>query len=60
MRIGFTGIFAWGLEITLLLLSYGIYVLVEGNWTESLAVLPFAFIFVAIEYRFARLKVLGS
>lgn len=59
-RLGFTGIFSWGLEAILLLLSYAIYRLVNGNLAEALVVIPIALLFVVLEYRFARIKVIGS
>ena len=58
-RIGYTGLFSWGVEIGYLLISYGIYRLIEGNFIQALAVMPIAVAIMILEYRFARLKVVA-
>jgi hypothetical protein len=60
MRIGFTGVFSWGVEIVGTLVTLALYQFVEGRWAEALLSLTVAMIFSVIEYWFAPLKVLGK
>ena len=60
MRIGFSGVFSWGVEIVSILVSFAIYRFVEGKWTEALISLSIAVLFSVIEFFFAQLEVLGK
>lgn len=59
-QISFTGVFSWGIEIALLLLSYAIYRLVEGNFVESLIAAPLALLAVGAQYYFAPIRATKS
>ena len=60
VRIEFSGPFSWGMEFAYLLLSICIYQLVDGNYTQCLIILPFAFLFMALDFRYSRMEALGG
>lgn len=59
-QIEYAGVFSWGIEIGYLLISYGIYRLIEGNLSQALVVIPIAIVFMIFEYHFARIKIAGT
>jgi hypothetical protein len=45
----------WGIQLAQLLLVLSIYKAVEGSWNQSLLAFPAAAVFLALEFRFARI-----
>lgn len=60
LRIGFTGVFSWGVEIVIILITFSLYRYLEGKGIEALISLAVAVLFSVIEFFFAQLKVLGK
>jgi hypothetical protein len=56
-QLKFTRLFSWGLAIAYLLVSYAIYRLIDGNFTEALLIMPIAATFMAVEYHVAEIKI---
>jgi len=60
IRIGYSGVFSWGIEIVFILLCLSVYNLVEGNRTQWVVLLPFAALVTVLQYCFANIKVIGG
>ncbi|OBX19476.1 hypothetical protein A9995_06905 [Erythrobacter sp. QSSC1-22B] len=52
------GVFAWGTELALLLISYGIYSAIKGNLVELLFMLPISAVLVFLQYHYVGLRIL--
>lgn len=57
-KLKLQGIFAWGTEVALLLISYGIYSAVKGNFAELLLMIPIGAVLVFVQYRYVGLSAL--
>ena len=53
----FSGAIAFGIGLALLLTSYGVYTVIQGNFLEGLVLLPVGLIAIFAQYRFAKLSV---